>query len=78
MPYVPAGQAVQLPAPTAENEPFVQNSHMVAPFRFAGNEYLPTSQTSQLTFLPKTVEYVPSAHSSQSESVVFEQALHPV
>ena len=77
VPYVPAGQGVQMPAPTPENEPSTQKSQEVAPFWFAGYEYLPTPQEAQVEFLPKTVEYVPSEHNSQSRSVVFEQALHP-
>ena len=77
VPYVPTGQVVQLLEPADENEPFTQKSQEVAPFRFAGYEYMPTPHVSQVTFLPKTVEYVPSEHNSQSRSVVFEQALHP-
>lgn len=44
---------------------------------FAGKEYFPISHTLQVLFRPSMVEAVPSAHSSQSTSDVFEHALHP-
>lgn len=49
----------------------------MAPRVFAGNEYVPAAQTSQVVFLPRLVDAVPSAHNSQSTSDVLEQALHP-
>jgi hypothetical protein len=68
---------VQLLEPADENEPSAQKSQKVAPFWFAGNEYFPIPHESHVEFRPKAVENVPSAHNSQSVSVIFEQALHP-
>jgi hypothetical protein len=68
---------VQLLEPADENEPSAQKSQKVAPFWFAGNEYFPIPQESQAKDLPKTVEYVPNEHNSQSRSVVLEHAMHP-
>ena len=73
----PSGQGVQLLARAPEIVPFAQVKHVVAPLRLAGNEYLPSAQTSHVLFLPSIVENVPTAHSSQSRSVVLEQALQP-
>lgn len=77
IPKVPAGQGVQLAAPARENVPLVQNSQTVAPGRFAGKEYMPAAQASHVVFLPRPVENVPGVQSSQSRSVVLEQALQP-
>jgi hypothetical protein len=57
--------------------PFAQSSHVRAPLVFSGYEYLPALHTSQLVFLPSTLDDVPSAHSWQSTSDVFEQAMQP-
>ena len=74
----PFAHVVQFGAPLSENVPIVHVPHSVAPLRFAGDENLPVPQTSHVLFRPSIVENVPRAHSSQSASVVFEQALHPV
>ena len=76
-PNVPAGQDVQLLAPASENVPLVQNWQTVAPGMFAGKEYMPAAQASHVVFRPRLVENVPGAQSSQSTSVVVEQALQP-
>lgn len=76
-PNVPAGHDVQFAAPARENVPLVQNRQTVAPGVFAGKEYMPAAQASHVVFLPKPVEKVPAAHSSQSTSEVLEHALHP-
>lgn len=90
---VPAGQDVQALAPSGANQPdkhvvqlldptgaarpIPQSSQDIAPRVFAGNEYLPAVHTSQVVFLPNTLEAVPSSHRLQSRSVVLEQAIQP-
>jgi len=90
---VPAGQDVQVLAPRGANQPdkhvvqlldpagaarpIPQSSQDLAPLVFSGKENLPAVQTSQVVFLPNTLEAVPSSHRLQSRSVVLEQALHP-
>ena len=90
---VPAGQDVQVLAPRGANQPdkhvvqlldpagaarpTPQSSQVLAPLVFSGKENFPAVQISQVVFLPKTLEAVPSSHRLQSRSVVLEQALHP-
>jgi len=90
---VPAGQDVQVLAPRGANQPdkhvvqlldpagaarpIPQSSQVLAPRVFSGEENLPDWQTSQLVFLPNSLEAVPSSHRLQSRSVVLEQAIHP-
>lgn len=74
---VPAGHVVQLLAPTSEKEPLVHKAQVEAPRILAGKLYWPASHAVQVLFRPSIVENVPRAHSSQSTSDVFEQALHP-
>lgn len=73
----PFGQAVQFPVPAPEMVPFAHVKQAVAPFELAGNEKLPAGQAEHVLFLPSIVENVPTAHGSQSRSVVLEQAVHP-
>lgn len=77
-PDVPVGQLVQLGDPAGEYLPSTHNMHSVAPLVLAGYEYFPIPHSLHKESRPSPVEYVPSAHSSQSVSVVLEQALHPV
>jgi hypothetical protein len=90
---VPAGQDVQALAPRGANQPdkhvvqlldpagaarpIPQSSQVLAPRVFSGKENLPAVQTSQVVFLPNSLEAVPSWQSSQSRSIVLEQVLHP-
>ena len=76
-PNVPAGQFVQSADPASEYFPSEQALHSTAPLVFAGCEYFPTPHESHSESRPRAVEYVPSAHSSQSVSTVSEHALHP-
>lgn len=69
---------MQLLAPEiTEIVPAAHFSHVKAPRWLAGKENLPAVHTSQVEFLPSTLDAVPSPHSSQSTSDVLEQALQP-
>lgn len=73
----PSPHVVQLLDPAGAARPFPQGSHVWAPRVLAGYEYVPAWQVTHVVFRPRLVEAVPSAQSSQSKSVVFEQALQP-
>ena len=60
--YDPFRHDVQFPFPTPETVPFAQASQKVAPFWFAGKEYLPAMQVPHVVFRPETPEKYPARH----------------